>query len=190
MYGAGQRMKGLRITLVLFAALMLPSARARGETKPQFTLASTAFRSGQAIPVKFTCDGRDVSPPLQWTAPPVGTKSYVLLMEDTDAPGGVWLHWLVYDMPGRLRKLPAGLSKREKLSSGGKQGMCWGVDSFERIGYQGPCPPVGTPHHYVFSLYAMDVPLNLPPRAERKKVTAAMEGHVLGIARLIGLYGR
>lgn len=155
-----------------------------------FILASTRFKPGELIPIKYTCDGKDVSPELLWGDPPKGTKSYVLLMEDTDASRGSWVHWLVYDMPSRLRRLPENLSRKEVLPTGAKQGQCWGYDQGERTGYAGPCPPSGLPHHYVFSIYALDRKTGLPPKAAKSQVVEAMKGHILGSAELMVRYGR
>ena len=155
-----------------------------------FILASTRFKPGEMIPIKYTCDDKDVSPELLWGDPPKGTKSFVLIMEDTDASKGNWVHWLVYDMPSRLRRLPENLTKKEVLPTGAKQGQCWGYDKGERIGYAGPCPPPGLPHHYVFSLYALSGKTGLPPKATKAQVVEAMKGKILGSAELMVRYGR
>ena len=155
-----------------------------------FILASTRFKPGELIPLKYTCDGKDVSPELLWGDPPKKTRAYVLIMEDTDASRGNWIHWLVYDLPARLRRLPENLTKKEVLPTGAKQGQCWGYDQGERIGYAGPCPPSGLPHHYVFSIYALDAKTGLPPKATKAQVIEAMKGHILGSAELMVRYGR
>ncbi len=153
-------------------------------------LKSAAFRDGGGIPVRHTCDGGDSSPALEWSAVPAGARSLVVIMEDPDAPAGTWVHWVLYDLPGDAQGLNAGLPKTETLSGGGAQGACWGVNDFSRIGYHGPCPPPGRPHRYVFTLYALDAALALPPRRTKKEVLRAMKGHVLAQAALTGMYGR
>jgi Raf kinase inhibitor-like YbhB/YbcL family protein len=155
-----------------------------------FILLSTRFKPGELIPLKYTCDGKDVSPELLWGDPPKGTKSFVLIMEDTDASKGSWVHWLVYDLPARLRRLPENFTRKEVLPTGAQQGQCWGYDKGERIGYAGPCPPPGLPHHYVFSLYALSKKTGLPPKATKSQVVEAMKGNILGSAELMVRYGR
>ncbi|GIX49181.1 MAG: UPF0098 protein [Candidatus Tectimicrobiota bacterium] len=151
-----------------------------------FSLQSSAFAPGATIPKKYTCDGPDVSPPLRWSDPPAGTKSFALIMDDPDAPVGTWVHWVLYDLPPTLRELPEDVPKTETLASGAKQGL----NDFRRVGYGGPCPPRGPAHRYFFKLYALDSALQLAPRATKKQVEAAMAGHVLAQAELMGRYQR
>ena len=153
-------------------------------------LTSTAFDAGKPIPRKHTCDGEDVSPPLAWSDVPQGAKSLTMIMDDPDAPPGTWVHWVLYDLPGEAKGLPEGVPKKEKLQGGGTHGVCWGVDSFHRVGYFGPCPPPGGPHRYFFKLYALDRNLGLAPRATKDEVLRAMKGHVLAEAEWMGTYGR
>lgn len=112
---------------------------------------STAFSPGETIPKKFTCDGPDVSPQLAWNETPVGTESFALIADDPDAPGGTWVHWVLYDLPASVRMLPEGVAKQEQLPSGARQGR----NDFGKIGYGGPCPPPGKPHRYFFKPYAL-----------------------------------
>jgi len=150
-----------------------------------FTLTSTAFREGEAIPSTYTCDGRDLSPPLAWTDPPAGTKSVALINDDPDAPIGTWVHWVVYNIPPSVRQLPEAFPADPERPDGTRQGMT----DFGRIGYGGPCPPSGT-HRYFFKLYTLDTILSLPPGATKAKLEAAMQGHALGQAQLMGTYRR
>lgn len=149
-------------------------------------LRSKAFQEGGNIPKKHTCDGPDLSPPLEWSEVPSGTHSFALVVEDPDAPSGTWIHWVVYDLPGEARSLPEGVSSTETLPRGGAQGR----NDFGRIGYGGPCPPPGRPHRYFFRLYALDSKVNLPPGASKAQLLRAMEGHVKSEAQLMGVYGR
>jgi len=149
-------------------------------------MSSAAFSSGEAIPKKFTCDGPDVSPQLKWNDPPAKTQSMALIMDDPDAPGSTWVHWVLYDLPANTRELPEGVAKQEQLSSGARQGR----NDFEKTGYGGPCPPPGKPHRYFFKLYALDNKLNLKSGATKAELERAMKSHVLGQAELIGKYGR
>ena len=153
-------------------------------------LSSTAFPAGGRIPSGYTCDGEDLSPPLVWTEAPRGTRSFALIMDDPDAPSGTWVHWVLYDLPASRSGLEEGVPKSVSLDGGASHGVCWGVRSYSRVGYHGPCPPPGSPHHYSFRIYALDLRLDLPARATKEQVEQAMQGHVLAQAELIGVYGR
>jgi Raf kinase inhibitor-like YbhB/YbcL family protein len=162
-----------------------PAARTPGGgTTVDFTLTSAGFAEGAAIPARYTCDGQNSAPPLRWDGPP-DARSFVLIVDDPDAPGGTFTHWVLYDIPGAQRELPEGLSNVGALGTPG-------MNDFSRVGYSGPCPPARSgAHRYVFTLAALDIAtLNLPPEAARKQVEAAMRGHILGQARLIGRYER
>ena len=160
-------------------------AGAAEEATMNFTLTSAAFTEGAGIPSQYTCDGQDVSPPLAWTAPPAGTQSLALISDDPDAPMGIWVHWVVYNLPASLRQLPEAVPADKELSDGMRQGKT----DFGRTGYGGPCPPSGT-HRYFFKLYALDAVLSLAPGASKPQLEAAMKGHVLAQAQLIGTYRR
>jgi hypothetical protein len=149
-------------------------------------LKTTAFTPGGNIPKPFTCDGADVSPALSWTEPPPGTQSFALIMDDPDAPGGTFVHWVVYNVPASARQLPEGLPPNGQLHGGGFQGK----NDFPITGYGGPCPPRGKPHRYFFKLYALDTQLNLKAGARKQDVEQAMKGHILAEAQLMGQYGR
>ena len=150
-----------------------------------FTLTSAAFREGGMIPPAHTCDGQDASPPLAWTGPPPGTNSFALISDDPDAPGQTWVHWVVYNLPPSARQLPEAFPPDEERPDGMRQGMT----DFGRVGYGGPCPPGGT-HRYFFTLYALDAMLSLPPGATKPQLEAAMKGHLLAEAQLMGTYRR
>jgi Raf kinase inhibitor-like YbhB/YbcL family protein len=148
-----------------------------------FRLTSASFAEGADIPVQHTCDGENSAPPLHWEDAP-SAQSFVLIVDDPDAPSGTFTHWVLYDIPGAERNLPVGLSKVGALGTPG-------LNDFSRSGYGGPCPPRGDPHRYIFTLSALDIAtLNLPPKATRKAVEAAMRGHVIGQAKLMGRYQR
>lgn len=149
------------------------------------SLSSSAFGTMETIPAEFTCDGKDISPPLAWSGLPSGTKSVVLICDDPDAPVGTWVHWVCYNMPPSSTGLPQNIPKTEKIPSGGLQG----ITDFKRVGYGGPCPPSGT-HRYFFKLYALDRLLDLAAGKSKKEVEQAMKGHILGEAQLIGTYAR
>lgn len=153
-------------------------------------LRSPAFRDGGAIPVLHTCDGEDVSPPLEWSEVPSGTHSLALVMEDPDAPAGTWVHWVLYDLAPDRTRLEPRLPKTAVLADGAKHGACWGVEEFSKVGYYGPCPPPGRPHRYVFTLYALAAATGLRPRRNKAELLRAIEGRILASASLTGLYGR
>lgn len=150
-----------------------------------FTLVSPAFAGGDSIPAEYTCDGLDISPPLEWGGVPEGTVSLALVCDDPDAPVGTWVHWVIFDIPPGTTSLPAGVPADTTLADGAVQGR----NSWGRTGYGGPCPPFGT-HRYYFRLYALDTCLGLPPRTGSRELARAMEGHVLGVAELMGTYRR
>ena len=140
-----------------------------------FELISTAFEQGQSIPAQYSCDGEDISPSLAW-----GAQSLALIMDDPDAPGGTWDHWIVFNIPVDLRELPEAVTA-ESLPA------VFGKNSWGRSGYGGPCPPGGT-HRYFFKLYALDISLGLDQNADKGQVLAAMEGHILAETELMGTY--
>jgi Raf kinase inhibitor-like YbhB/YbcL family protein len=153
--------------------------------KPTLNLTSTSFQ-GDEIPRKFSCDDADIAPQLAWTAPPAATKSFALIVNDRDAPLGSFVHWVLYDLPPEARELPEGLPKQGQLADGSRQGQ----NDFDKIGYGGPCPPKGSTHRYVFTLYALDAKLNLPAGATRSAVESALKAHILAYGELVGRYKR
>jgi len=153
-----------------------------------FALASPAFREGAAIPLKHTCDGADVSPPLAWSDAPAKSAAFALIADDPDAPAGTWVHWVLYNLPATARGLPENVPKTDQLPSLG--GALQGRNDFRRAGYGGPCPPPGPAHRYFFKLYALNEALGLNAGASKADVERAMRGHVLGSAQLMGSYAR
>jgi Raf kinase inhibitor-like YbhB/YbcL family protein len=153
------------------------------------SVSSSAFREGERIPAKYTCDGAGVSPPLALGDAPSGTASWALIMDDPDAPRGTWVHWVAYDIAPGTRELPEALPTSDTLPQLGSARQ--GQNSSKKTGYGGPCPPPGHgPHHYVFKVYALDRALGLAPGATKADVERAMAGHILGEARLTGTYER
>lgn len=150
-----------------------------------FEIKSNAFTNENAIPPKYTCDGANLSPPLSWSDAPSGTKSYALIADDPDAPAGTWVHWVVWNIPHNTSNLKEGMEKAPKFPDGTRQG----VNDFKRTGYGGPCPPGGT-HRYYFKLYALDLTLEIPANATKAILEAAMKGHILSQATLLGTYSR
>jgi Raf kinase inhibitor-like YbhB/YbcL family protein len=157
-----------------------------GEPPMTFALHTTAFSPGGDIPSKHTCSGADVSPPLSWSDPPARTQALALIMDDPDAPSGTFTHWVLYDLDPKKQELQEGVPKKEQLPGGALQGK----NDFGKIGYGGPCPPPGKPHRYFFRLYALDGKVSLKPAAARHEVEAAIKGHVLAQAELMGKFRR
>ncbi|RMA97805.1 YbhB/YbcL family Raf kinase inhibitor-like protein [Hydrogenothermus marinus] len=148
---------------------------------------SNAFENGEFIPEKYTCDGIDISPALKFIDIPENTKSLALIVEDPDAPIGVFTHWVVYDIPPNITGFPEGMPKEPLLEYGIKQG----INDFDKIGYNGPCPPPGKPHRYFFILVALNIQnVGLAPGATKNELIKAINGHIIDKAELIGLYRR
>jgi len=152
----------------------------------KISISSEAFKENGTIPDEYTCEGEDISPPLSWQGVPAGSKSIALIMDDPDAPGRTFVHWVIYNIPGSMQKLAKGIPRKEKLADGSLQGMT----DFGKAGYGGPCPPQGKPHRYIFKIYAIDKILDLPSKASKEYVETAMKGHILAKGELIGKYAR
>jgi Raf kinase inhibitor-like YbhB/YbcL family protein len=183
--------------LALAATTLLAAAPAAQETgvMPKFTLTSTDFTEGDTLANtqvfnEFGCKGGNVSPALAWSGAPAGTQSFALLMHDPDAPtGSGWWHWVVYNIPAATGSLPAGAGDAKKglMPKGAVQGRT----DYGSVGYGGPCPPPGKPHHYNFRLYALKVPkLEVPEGASAALIAFNVRAQALGEAQLTGMYGR
>jgi Raf kinase inhibitor-like YbhB/YbcL family protein len=146
-------------------------------------LSSSAFTRGTMIPSKYTCEGQNISPPLEWEAVPGGTESLALIVDDPDAPNGTWVHWVLFNLPADTKELPENIPPTETFENGMKQGR----SDFRQIGYGGPCPPKGT-HRYYFKLYALDTELDLSAGVTKAKLEEVMEEHILAVGTLIGKY--
>ena len=156
----------------------------------ELTFASSSFDPGESIPREFTCDGDDVSPSLEWAFVPNGAQSLVLVVEDPDAPGQTFTHWVLFDVPGDQTSLPRDVDVGTHFS-GHAPVPREGTNDFGDIGYGGPCPPAEDgPHRYFFRLYALDNVLALEQGATKHQVMDAMNGHVLDETELIGTYER
>jgi len=192
-----ERGAAARIAPVAVAALAVMAALGRGETASArtpatedtmaFALTSSAFPAGGSIPVRFTCDGKDVAPPLAWSGAPAGTKRFALIVDDPDAPDPkapkmTWVHWVLYDIPASASALPEAVTSAE-LPAGTREGS----NDWKRTGYGGPCPPVGR-HHYHFKLYALDAELGDLGHPTKARLEQAMRAHIVGRAELIGTY--
>lgn len=179
----------LTVTLLLAACAAPPAATERQPARTNgFALTSPAFENGGTIPVRFTGDGANVSPGLNWTGAPEGTRSFALICDDPDAPRGTFVHWVLYNWPADSSRIPEALAAGATLDNGARQGPNGRGDA----GYIGPAPPPGKPHRYFFRLYALDTALVIddPEGPHAGALRAAMEGRVLGEAVLVGRYGR
>lgn len=177
--------KILLILLLMLAALLMGactrSVDLKGDYPMTMELTSSAFEEGARIPDRFTCEGEDISPPLEWSGTPeTQTESLVLIVDDPDAPGKTWVHWVLYNLPPDTPRLEAN-------DHGGAE---VGRNDFKDAGYGGPCPPPGNPHTYRFKLYALDTSLDLVAGANKKDVELAMQDHILDMAELTGTYSR
>src|SRR5262249_46945333 len=143
------------------------------ESPSGFAINSTAFEANGGIPQKFTCEGKDFSPPLAWSGAPAATKSFALIVDDPDAPAGTWVHWVVFEIPAVTKQFVEGASAG-RLPAGAREGR----NSWGKSGYGGPCPPSGR-HHYVHKLFALDVTLNKLRDPDAAALERAMQDHVL-----------
>ncbi len=172
-------------TLLSGQTLSRDTVSAKGETVMEITISSTAFKEGEMIPKKYTCDGENISPTLEWSNIPKGTKSLALIADDPDAPRGTWVHWVLFNIPSDMKGLPENVPPRSTLKNGARHGM----NDSRKLGYDGPCPPGGT-HRYYFKLYALSVDLALESGATKEQLLKAMEGQILGEGQLMGKYKR
>lgn len=178
--------------VMLFAAMSLAFVTAGCSQEPELgkenlmtlQITSAAFAGGQPIPQKYTGQGSDLSPPLQWTGVPPQTKSLALICEDPDAPMGTFTHWVLYNLPATATGLPENVAKTASLPDGSQQGE----NSFRNTGYNGPAPPPGKAHRYFFKLYALDTVLTLDAGAGKGDLLNAMNGHILAWGQLMGTY--
>ena len=171
------------ITLVIFESIRNPYFQG---SNMSFTITSTAFNHQSEIPIRYTCEGDDTSPDLEWKSEPPNTKTFVLIVDDPDAPDPkapkmTWVHWVLFNMPASIHALPEAVLAAE-LPAGTKEG----INNWNRTGYGGPCPPIGR-HRYYFKLYAIDAELSLN-QPTKAAVEQAMKGHILAEAVLMGTY--
>lgn len=150
-------------------------------------ITSSAFKEGENIPSRFTCDGANISPQLHWNSSSAEVKSYAIIVEDPDAPGGNFIHWIIYNIPASVKELHEDITPSRNIPDE----VMLGTNSFGRIGYGGPCPPAGKAHRYYFRLYALDTILHhLESGATEQQLLKAMESHVFGESSLMGKYKR
>ena len=205
-YGGGSdlKLKGLLATILFILVSILSlmplraedmnsaskeSAKAGGNKgmsdDTSFTLSSSAFDHEKLIPPKYTCDGENTSPPLEWANVPDKSKSFALICDDPDAPAQTWVHWIIYNIPADYRELSDSVKSGREIEAGIHQG----TNSWGDISYGGPCPPSGT-HRYFFKLYALDSKLDLEGLVDEERLLKEMEGHILAQTQLMGKYSR
>jgi Raf kinase inhibitor-like YbhB/YbcL family protein len=173
--------------ITMFYTVCIPARLSHAEETMSLTITSTAFTNGGEIPSRYTCQGEDISPPLDWRGVPDKARSLILIVDDPDAPDPkaprmTWVHWVLFNLPPDTTGLPEDATP-DALPSGTGLGM----NSWNRTGYGGPCPPIGR-HRYFHKLYALDTVFDLPGRPTSKALEAAMQGHVIGQAELVGTY--
>jgi len=171
------------VLLCLLTGCLVPG---EGGGVPLLEVSSGAFAPGGTIPAMYTCDGANVSPALSWSAPPPGTAGIAILVTDPDAPGGTFIHWVAYNISPGTRGIPAGGPRRTVLPAGSVQG----TNDFGGPGYGGPCPPRGRPHHYYFTVYALDANITLAGKGDGRMLLGALGGHVLAEGEIVGIYRR
>lgn len=149
-------------------------------------ISSSAFKDGDLIPSRYTCDGENISPPLNWSKPDERIKSFTIIADDPDAPSGDFVHWLVYNIPANINEFPENMTPARNISIGVKMGK----NDFGKTGYGGPCPPSGT-HRYFFKIFGLDTILHLEEIGlNKKQLLKAIEGHIIADGCLIGKYNR
>lgn len=160
-----------------------PLAKPSPSQKSEIKVSSAAFKEGQPIPRQYTCDGVNISPPLEWSGVPKTAKTIAIVADDPDAPSGTWVHWVLYNLPADNIGFVENVPPSETLKAGGFQGK----NDFGKMGYGGPCPPSGT-HRYFFKVYALDAEVPLQAGATKAEVEKAIEGHIIGQGQLMGTY--
>ena len=169
------------------------TASSQGDKSMTIQITSTAFTEGQPIPKKYTGEGADLSPPLAWTGAPEGTKEFVLICDDPDAPTAEpWVHWVIYKIPANINSLKEGIPRKARLTE--LPGVLQGKNSWpgqNNIGYRGPLPPPGHgTHRYYFKIYALEAKLSVEPSMDKKSILKEIENHVLAEGQLMGTYQR
>ncbi len=178
-----------KISLIILLLLITPhatQAKSQNRSSDVLEIYTPSFKNNSGIPEKYTCDGEDISPPIKWKGTIKGVKSWAVVCHDPDAPAGDWVHWVIYNIPPHATSLPEGVPKKYKLSDGSKQG----VNDFNKTGYNGPCPPPGNPHRYVFELFAVKSRIKPKKNMSMKELLRFLKDKTLAKAELIGLYSR
>jgi Raf kinase inhibitor-like YbhB/YbcL family protein len=184
----------MRLRYAINAALVLSlAATAVAQTPATLTVTSPTLKANEVVPIDHTADGKNVSPALSWTGAPANTKQFALVYDDPDVVfgGQTFVHWVVYKIPGTAKGLPAELPMDPVLTAPADiAGSIQGLSGFKRTGYRGPAPPPGKPHHYTWTVYALDAELPLEQGLNRNQLMEAMKGHLIGQGSLVAIYER
>ena len=184
----------MRLRNVFYAALMLSVASvASAQTPAAITVTSPTLKANEVVPIDHTADGKNTSPALSWAGAPAGTKQFALVYDDPDVVfgGQTFVHWVVYKIPGTAKGLPADLPMDAVLTGPADiAGSIQGLSGFKRTGYRGPAPPPGKPHHYTWTVYALDAELPLAEGLNRNQLMEAIKGHIIGQGSLVAIYER
>jgi Raf kinase inhibitor-like YbhB/YbcL family protein len=186
----------MRFRYMTVAAFVLSVALpAWAQTPATLTVTSPTLKANETVPVDHTADGRNVSPALMWSGAPANTKQFALIYDDPDVsfgtPPQTFVHWVVYKIPGTASGLPAELPMDAVLTGPPEiAGTIQGLSGFKRTGYRGPAPPAGKPHHYTWTVYALDAELPLEQGLNRNQLLEAMKGHIIGQGSLVAIYER
>lgn len=184
----------MRLVNAIYAAVILSvAAAASAQTPATITVTSPTLKANEVVPIDHTADGKNVSPALSWTGAPANTKQFALVYDDPDVVfgGQTFVHWVVYKIPGTAKGLPAELPMDAVLTAPADiAGTIQGLSGFKRTGYRGPAPPPGKPHHYTWTVYALDAELPLEQGLNRNQLMDAMKGHIIGQGSLVAIYER
>jgi Raf kinase inhibitor-like YbhB/YbcL family protein len=186
----------MRLTYVFYAALMLSVASAASAQQvAALTVTSPTLKANEVVPIDHTADGKNLSPALSWSGAPAGTKQFALVYDDPDVafgnPPQTFVHWVVYNIPGTAKGLPGELPMEAVLTAPPEiAGTIQGLSGFKRTGYRGPAPPAGKPHHYTWTVYALDAELKLDQGLNRNQLMEAIKGHIIGQGSLVAIYER
>ena len=183
----------IRDCFQIMAVTALMTGVAWAQTPAAITVTSSTLKAGEVVPIDHTADGKNVSPALSWTGAPATTKQFALVYDDPDVVfgGQTFVHWVVYKIPGTAKGLPAELPMEAVLAGPPEiAGTIQGLSGFKRAGYRGPAPPPGKPHHYTWTVYALDAELPLEPGLTRNQLMEAMKGHIIGQGALVAIYER
>lgn len=180
-----RQLRGVTRLTAMLAVLAIGAPCALAQPRA-LKLSSPAFAPETQIPSQFTCEGTDESPPLRWSGVPSQTKALALIVEDPDAPHGTFIHWVAFNLPAHSNGISQGVPQTANLPGGGTQG----TNDFGKLGYGGPCPPPGPPHHYHFRLFALDQAVKIGPGVEASALQSAIAGHVRASADLVAIFGR
>ena len=180
---------------ILGALIMSFAATVWAQTPTVITVTSPTLKANETVPVDHTADGKNLSPALTWSGAPANTKQFALIYDDPDVafgtPPQTFVHWVVYKIPGTAKGLPAELPMDAVLTAPAEiAGTIQGVSGFKRTGYRGPAPPPGKPHHYTWTVYALDAELPLEPGLNRNQLLEAIKGHIIGQGSLVAIYER